>query len=48
MAYNTPELRIVGRAAAVVMGEVPGDADSAPETTAAWTEPAEMPLGLDD
>jgi hypothetical protein len=48
MAYNTPELRIVGRAAAVVKGDDFGHGDSIPMATSDPTSPSEMALGLDD
>jgi|EndMetStandDraft_4_1072995.scaffolds.fasta_scaffold176536_2 hypothetical protein len=47
MSYNAPELRKVGRAAAIVLGGLDGHGDG-PEPTDENNRPALMELGLDD
>ncbi len=47
MSYDTPELRKVGRAAAIVLGVFDGH-DDGPVPTDENNRPALMELGLDD
>ena len=45
--YNAPELRLIGRAAALVQGDPPGRGDKI-FTTDANNQLEEMEVGLDD